>query len=179
MIEKFGKTWWGEHGLKSEVKMDKPQIYLETTLFNFYFDTDRDVLHTDTVKLFAEIAEGKYEAFTSSAVVDELEKAPNPKRDKMLALIGEYGITPLPVNDAARALADLYVAEGIIPAKYWTDGVHIAMTAVSGLATIVSLNFKHIVKMQTVRRTNAINVYKGYRAVEIVSPMEIVTNEDD
>ena len=34
------------------------KIYLETTLFNFYFDTDRDA-HPDTVKLFTEIAEGK------------------------------------------------------------------------------------------------------------------------
>ena len=158
--------------------MDKPKVYLETTLFNYYFDADRDVLHTDTVKLFAEIAEGKYEAFTSSAVADELEKAPAPKKDRMLALIDEYHITPLLVNDAADKLADIYVAEGIIPAKYRTDGVHIAMAAVNGLDFIISMNFKHIVKVQTTLRANAINVLKGYRTVSIVSPMEIVANED-
>ena len=42
----------------------KQKIYMETTLFNYYFDRDRDA-HADTVKLFEEIAEGKYEAFTS------------------------------------------------------------------------------------------------------------------
>ena len=45
--------------------MRKQKIYLETTLFNFYFDTDREA-HADTVKLFKEIAAGKYEAFTST-----------------------------------------------------------------------------------------------------------------
>jgi len=158
--------------------MDKPKIYLETTLFNFYFDTDRDVLHTDTVKLFAEIAEGKYEAFTSEAVVGELEKAPNPKKDRMLALIGEYGITPLPVNDAVNKLANFYVAEGIIPVKYKTDAVHIAVAAVNGLDTVVSLNFQHIVKPKVKQLANAINLVRGYRPIEIISPMEAIEHED-
>ena len=158
--------------------MDKPKVYLETTLFNYYFDADRDILHTDTVNLFAEIADGKYEAFTSNAVADELEKAPAPKKDKMLALIDEYHITLLRVNDAVDKLADIYVAEEIIPAKYRTDGVHIAMAAVNGMDFIISMNFKHIVKVQTTLRANAINVLKGYRTVSIVSPMEIVANED-
>ena len=167
-------SWDGKEGMQ----MDKPKIYLETTLFNFYFDTDRDVLHTDTVKLFAEIAEGKYEAFTSDAVVSELEKAPNPKKDRMLALIGEYGIAPLPINDAVKKLANLYVVEGIIPAKFRTDGIHIAAASVNGLDIIASMNFRHIVKIQTTIRVNAINVLKGYRPVVIASPMEIVTNEE-
>jgi hypothetical protein len=44
--------------------MRTPKIYLETTIFNFYIDADRDA-HADTVLLFEEIAAGKYEAFTS------------------------------------------------------------------------------------------------------------------
>ena len=155
--------------------MGKPKIYLETTLFNFYFDTDRDA-HADTVTLFTEIAEGKYEAFTSEAVTDELKDAPAEKRDKMLALLDEYPIAMLTVNDVANALADSYVTEGIIPAKYRTDGVHIAVAAVNGLDIVASVNFKHIVRIQTTRRANAINVYKGFRAVVIASPMQIVEN---
>ena len=156
--------------------MKKPKIYLETTLFNYYFDTDRDA-HVDTVKLFKEIAKGKYEAFTSEAVAGELENAPAPKRDMMLALIGEYNITPLPVNDAVNKLANLYVAEGIIPAKYRTDGVHIAMAAVNGLDFVVSMNFQHIVKPKVKRLANALNIVKGYRPIEIISPMEEIEHE--
>ena len=44
--------------------MRKPKIYLETTLFNFYVDQERDA-HADTVRLFEDIAAGKYEAYTS------------------------------------------------------------------------------------------------------------------
>ena len=163
----------------NSIKMEKPKIYLETTLFDYYFDSDRDVLHTDTVKLFAEIAEDKYDAFTSEAVTDELKIAPTPKKEKMLALLNEYTITLLPVDETADKLADIYLAEGIIPVKYRTDGVHISVAAVNGLEFVVSLNFKHIVKIQTTRRANAVNVLKGFRPIAIVSPMEIVENEDN
>ena len=46
------------------------KIYLETTLFNFYVDADREA-HADCVHLFDDIAAGKYEAFTSDYVLDE------------------------------------------------------------------------------------------------------------
>jgi len=38
--------------------MRKPKIYLETTIFNYFYDTARDG-HADTVKLFEEIKAGK------------------------------------------------------------------------------------------------------------------------
>jgi hypothetical protein len=55
------------------------KVYLETTLFNFYVDKDRDA-NAYTVKLFREIAAGKYEAFTSTYVTEELENAPEEKK---------------------------------------------------------------------------------------------------
>ena len=156
--------------------MEKPKIYLETTLFNDYFDTDRDA-HAYISALFTEITEGKFEAFTSDAVVGELKNAPIEKREKMLALLGEYPITPLPVNDAANTLADFYVTEKIIPEKYREDGAHVAVAAVNGLDVVVSMNFQHLIKPKVKRLANAVNVLKGFHPVEIVSPMEIVQAE--
>jgi len=150
---------------------------LETTLFNYYFDEDRDA-HADTVKLFKEIAAGKHEAFTSRYTVDELIKAPEPKRDKMLNLISEYGITILEPDPKAENLADMYIAEGIIPKNYRDDGLHIAIATVNNLNMIVSLNFKHIVRRKTILATGKINVLNGYHAIELNSPMEVVENEN-
>jgi predicted nucleic acid-binding protein len=150
---------------------------LETTLFNYYFDEDRDN-HPDAVRLFEDIAAGKYEAFTSLYVVDELEKAPSEKREKMIALIGKYGITALALNDEAEQLADAYVEQGVIPTKYRTDGIHIAVAAVNDLDMIISMNFQHIVKRKTKIRTGSINALNGYRAVEICTPMEVNDHED-
>ena len=103
--------------------MRKPKIYLETTMFNYYFDTDRDA-HADTVKLFKEIKAGKYEAYSSIYVTDELIKAQEPKRSNMLGLIEEYIIIVIPASDEADDLADIYVNEGIIPPKFRYGGGH-------------------------------------------------------
>ena len=154
----------------------KQKIYLETTLFNFYFDKKREA-HADTVKLFSEIAAGKYNAFTSTYVTDELESAPQDKRDKMIGLIKEYSISVLAPNDETVRLANLYTNEGIIPIKYLTDGLHIAIAAVNDLDMIISMNFQHIVKRKTKIGTEKINALNGYRTVEICSPMEVVENE--
>jgi predicted nucleic acid-binding protein len=157
--------------------MRKQKIYLETTLFNFYFDEDREN-HPDTVKLFEDIAAGKYAAFTSLYVVDELEKAPNEKRDKMIALIEHFDIAALALSDEAERLADTYVEQGIIPLKYRTDGVHIAVAAVNDLDIIISMNFQHIIKRKTKIGTANINALNGYRSIEICTPMEVNENEN-
>ena len=54
-------------------------VYLETTMFNYYFDAERNA-HADTVKLFEEIKAGKYKAYTSAYAIDELMDAPEEKR---------------------------------------------------------------------------------------------------
>ena len=157
--------------------MKIPQVYLETTLFNYYFDNNRDA-HADTVNLFKEIAAGKYKAFTSFYVIDELESAPEVKRDKMIALIEQYNITVLTLNVEAEKLADAYVEQGIIPLKYRTDGIHIAVAAVNDLDMIISMNFQHIVKRKTKIGTGNINALNNYRSIEICTPMEVINYDN-
>ena len=147
-------------------------------MFNYYFDADRDA-HADTVKLFQDIHVGKYKAYTSIYVTDELIKAGEPKRSKMLALITEYDITVLPASDEARKLADIYVNEGIISAKYRYDGLHIAVTTTNDLDYIFSLNFKHINKVKTKTMTSLINVREGYKPIIIASPMEVIEDDEN
>ncbi|MDR3313303.1 MAG: hypothetical protein LBS96_02470 [Oscillospiraceae bacterium] len=59
------------------------KLYLETTMFNYYFDTARDG-HADTVQLFEEVRIGKHEAYTSGYTVEELLNAPEPKQSNTI-----------------------------------------------------------------------------------------------
>lgn len=156
-----------------------PKIYLETTIFNFYFADDALDKKQDTLKLFEEINEGKYIPFTSAYVIEELEKASLEKSDKMLALIKKYNVTVLDLNTEAVDLARKYVDNGIIPTKYITDGLHISTATVYDLDYIISYNFQHIVKLKTIVMTEAINLAQGYKKVGIFSPTEVVEYEDD
>lgn len=155
-----------------------PRMYIETSVFNFVFAEDAPEKRVDTLALFEEIRQGKYEPFTSAYVIDELAQAGEPKRGKMLSLIADYSMTAVPIDSEAERLARIYVSEGIIPQKYFIDGVHIAIAAVYDLDFVVSYNFKHIVKRKTVTMTEGINLREGYKRVGIFSPTEVIENVD-
>ena len=153
--------------------MRKPKIYIETTLFNHYFDEDREA-HAATVSLFNDIKAGKYEAYTSFYVTYEIKNTKDEdKRSNMLALINEYNITVLEDEEEARQLANIYVKEGIIPDRYRYDGLHIAIATTNDLEYIFSLNFQHINKVKTKAMTSIINIREGYKPITIASPMEV------
>jgi predicted nucleic acid-binding protein len=160
------------------IEMRTPRVYLETTMFNYYFEPEREA-HADTVKLFEEIRAGKYQAFTSVYALRELRDAPPEKMKKMLTLVDEYGLTTLDFSTEAEQLANIYVREGIIPAKYGTDSVHIAVATVNDLDRVVSLNFKHIVRKKTIEFTELINIREGYHKIGIYTPMEVVDRESE
>ena len=156
--------------------MRKPKIYLETTMFNYYFDEERDA-HADTVTLFEECMSGKFEPYTSLYVIDELEDTSTKKREKMIALIERYNITVLAASDEVDNLARRYISEGALPQGSLSDASHIAAASVNALDKIISLNFRHIVREKTIKLTGAINTLLGYKVVEINSPMEVIDDE--
>ena len=158
--------------------MPTPKMYLETTIFNYYFDKEREA-HPDTVKLFEEIKAGKYEPYTSEYVTNELTKAPIEKQKLMLSLIDEYNVALIKASAEAERLAAIYIQEKIIPIKYTLDALHIAASSVRSLDFIVSLNFRHIVKRRTILMTEVVNVREGYKKIGIFSPMEVVEHEED
>ena len=152
--------------------MNKLKIFIETTLFNYYFDEDRDG-HHDTVRMFEAIGEGVYEGYTSTDVVDELEDTRSDKKSKMLALINKYNIQVVTTNREVDNLATIYVQSKAIPKKYYIDGYHIANTTIHKLDCILSFNFKHINKNKTKEIVNEINKKMGYKHITICSPKDV------
>jgi predicted nucleic acid-binding protein len=146
-------------------------------VFNYYFDTERE-FHADTRQLFEAIAAGEFEAYTSEYATLELRRAPEPKQGDMMNLIERFGIKMLEATQEANDLAAHYVRNGIIPAKYRTDGEHIACASVNGLDCILSFNFQHINKLKTKRMTEIINLTEGYKGITICMPMEVLDDEE-
>ena len=157
--------------------MKRLRLYLETTVFNYYFDTEREY-HADTVRLFEAIALGEYQAFTSEYVTFELQNAPEPKQSDMMGLIEKYKIAVIEATDEANLLADLYIKSSIFPPKYRLDGAHIAIASIAGLDCVLSFNFQHINKLKTKRMTENVNLSEGYKGITICTPMEVLENEE-
>jgi predicted nucleic acid-binding protein len=154
--------------------MKRLTFYLETTMFNFPFVDDAPQYKADTLRLFEEIKAGKFQAFTSEYVIQELEAATDILKERRLELRKEYDITEIPTSDEAKRLAHTYISAGIIPSKYITDALHIAAATVAGIDCIVSLNFQHIVKKKTILETEYINIGEGYKRIFIHTPAEVI-----
>ena len=154
--------------------MKKLKVYLETSIFNFFFSEKTPNEKDITIKLFAQIA--RYEAYISDITIAEIDRCPEPKRTKMFDLISEYDLQELTLNESAKELAAKYIQEGIIPQKYQADAFHIAIASVHGMDVVISWNFEHMVKLKTKREVVGINVFMGYKEIDIYSPLEVVEN---
>jgi len=154
--------------------LKKIKYYLDTTIFNFVFaegDTEKKDI---TVKLFKDLPSISNGIYISDEVIREISRAPEPRKSQLEGLLRETNPLLLEVDIEAEELAERYVKEGIIPERYRSDAVHIAVAVVNGIEVIVSWNFEHIVKLKTRVMVNGINRLLGYHEIEICSPEEVI-----
>jgi hypothetical protein len=164
--------------------MSVPKIYLETTVFSFYYEkrTAPPYLEykAEVRRIFELIKAGEYEPYTSLYTVDEILKEPDTKKqEQMKALISGYNITILPANDEVLRLAALYIQEGAVSPLFKTDVAHIAITTLNGLDFIVSLNFTHIARVWTIEKVRRVNVREKYQGIGIYKPAEVLEIYED
>ena len=164
--------------------MDKPKIYLETTMFSFYYEDrqygDYPKYKAQVRKVFDLIKAGEYEPYSSPFTFREiLRETDSVKREKMTLLAAEYGVSILAESDEVNRIAWLYVKEGAISPAWETDAVHIAMTTVNDLDFIVSLNFTHIARPWTIEHVRRVNKREGYQGIGIYTPREVLELYED
>ena len=164
--------------------MRVPTIYLETTMFSFYYE-DRQYgeypkYKAQARKIFDLIKTGEYEPYTSPFTLQEIAREHDQvKREKMAALVVEYGIKVLEESDEVSRIAALYVQEGAVSPTWEADAEHIAMTTVNGLDFIVSLNFTHIARTWTIEHVRRVNAREGYQGIGIYKPAEVLELYED
>jgi len=113
-----------------------------------------------------------FEVYTSQVTIAEINGTSDTNlRGRLLRLI--KSIRVLEVPEEAQELAKKYIDEDIIPEDYLDDALHIAIAILYQIDILVSWNFKHLVNPVTRRGINAINMLKGYKQVDIVSPEEL------
>ena len=156
-----------------------PKLYLESTIFNFYFLEKESQKREDTHKLFDAINTGKYTAFTSEYVRSELVLDSPTKYQKMKGLIDKYVTNIVSFNEVIDIFAEVYIEKGIIPLKYLADAKHIAAATLHGLDFVVSYNMGHVVKLKTMIGTGFANLHHGYRQIGLCTPKEIVEYDAD
>lgn len=160
--------------------MDRnPRIYLETTLFNYYVldEPKRNEDISVTKKLFGEVKDKVFEAFTSALTVEELGRCEDvSRREKMFDLIEKFQVKKISFEESLEyeELAEKYIIGGAIPTKKRGDALHIAIASVAKMDILVSWNRDHIVRYKTQQIVRTINLVEGYGELAINTPKEVI-----
>lgn len=150
------------------------KLYLDTSVPSFLFAADSPD-RQEITKRFFEKAKGssKYRLYVSDVTIREIRATPDlEKRNQLSSVVAD--LPNLQITDQAEELAERYLKEGIIPAKYYDDALHLAIATVEDMDVVLSWNFNHIVKLKTKQGITGLNTLLGYRALDIISPEELI-----
>ncbi len=112
--------------------------------------------------------------YVSPLVIIEIERTQDGKlRSVLVDVMNSYKPQILEETNEILSLAKNYVTNRIIPLKYMNDAIHIAYSTFYEMDAIVSWNMKHIVKMNTRKMVNHINMFEGYKSIDLVTPEEV------
>ncbi|HTW91832.1 MAG TPA: hypothetical protein VMH22_09000 [bacterium] len=156
----------------------RPLLYLETSLFGFYFDSEpRNASRREAVVgMFDQVRLGILDAATSSRTVLELNLAAEPLRSKLLSLLADTRLLDVDDSEAER-LAAACLREGVIPVKEVEDARHVAYATVGRADVLVSLNLRHLANEWAERNIGAVNLREGYQLISIRMPEEVLRYE--
>lgn len=147
-----------------------PRIYVDTSVFGGCFDEE---YKTESLRIFEDVRNGKFILVISTVTVEELDRAPKHVQ-KVLADLPEKQVEIIEFSDRIGQLRDAYVQANILDVAHRADAEHIASASVAEVDFVVSWNFRHIVHYDKIAGFQRINVIKGYNAIAIYSPKEVV-----
>ena len=151
----------------------KQRIYIDTSVVGGYFDKE---FEEATKEFFKNVFDSKSTLVISRLLDSEISNAPKVVLD-FYKLLPDEQIEFIEVNEDARNLADIYVAEKVVGKSSLSDCQHIATATLNKVDVLASWNFKHIVNLPRIRGYNAINLREGFHTIEIRTPKEIFKNE--
>ncbi len=155
--------------------MKKLKLYLETSVWNFYYAEEAPEKPAITRQFFHSLPTSPFRIYASDVVIDEINRAALDKRNQLLQLIDIYQPTMLIMNPAADELVNSYLAHQVLPAKSLYDARHIAMVTVYELEVIVSWNLRHLANLNRQQKVQTVNLQNGYtKPLHMITPMEVI-----
>ncbi|MCL2050191.1 MAG: PIN domain-containing protein [Lachnospiraceae bacterium] len=157
----------------------KLKIYIDTSVVSHLDASDRPEWMADTLKLWEDMANGKYEIFTSNVAIGEIYKCSEPKRSFMLDKLKEIELSVVNAETKVEDLSQEFIKLGILKEKSLDDCMHIATALLLKCDVIVSWNFKHIVNDKTIEGVKTISKTKGFDGIKIYCPSILIGGDDD
>ena len=159
--------------------MKKTKLYLDTSVPSFLFADDSPEKREVTIQFWDTLKLGLYDIFISDILLTEISRSEIPSPQELEDKLSEIVLEIVSVNEDVFSLAQKYVDEGIIPQTYQDDALHIALATYNEADALISWNFKHMVKLKTIRGVNGINRMLGLKELEILTPQSWIQEDNN
>ncbi len=153
----------------------RQRLYIDTSVFGGLYDEEFEEF---TRPLFDRIQKEEFMLLFSTVTQDELENAPTQVRE-LVQRLNAQSTEFIELTEDAVELATQYIAEKVVGQTSYADCLHIALATIHHADFLVSWNFNHIVNVQRIMAYNSINIKNGYKQLEIRSPRDLMTYEDN
>ena len=163
--------------------MKKLKIYIDTSAIG-YLDENEEKYSKDKEAMLAlwdRIKNHEFIVVISELTLDELNATQNTDKHKALMdYLTEIEYNIAETSSIAEHIAELVKINGMLVAdKHKNDRLHIGTAIENDCDIIVSLNFKHLVNVTTIRGVRAISALGGYKNIDIIQPKAMVEEEVD
>ena len=156
------------------------RIYVETTIPSFYHEVrsvPEMVARRKWTRDWFDVASKTDELVTSAAVLIELERGLFPGRADAIDMIAD--LIPLAITDEVERIVEEYISRLLMPSDPSGDALHLALASFYECDFLVTWNCKHLANANKFDNIARINGILGLKIPKIVTPLELLGNDDE
>jgi len=150
----------------------KKKIYLETTIFSFYYDERAESSYRRKVtRDWWDHERRNYDFFTSYFTVKEINNPVYPNWRKVLALARRVKL--LKLRQEIDGIIEVYMKNKLMPADDTGDAAHLAIASYYETDYLLTWNCKHLANANKFDHIRIVNMKLGLLTPEIVTPEQL------
>ena len=149
--------------------------YLDTSTFGALVDDEEPGRVKTTQMLFDRIKSGVITASTSIVTLEEVAEAPETVQTRLQPSLDNVRI--LDESEASIHVANELIKRSVLAENFRDDARHLGVAIAHDFNAVISWNFRHMVNPLRRRQIQSACLLLGYRAIDIISPLEVVENE--
>lgn len=150
-------------------------IYLETSIFSFYFERRIDpaaVAMRDWTRQWWDNHRHHYRLITSTAVLAELETGNLPHREEAFNLA--MTLPAIAAEEEIGKIVDVYIEHHVMPRNPLGDALHLALASYHKCDYLLTWNCEHLANANKMGHIRQINALLGLYVPMLITPLELM-----
>ena len=154
----------------------KKSVYLDSTIFSFYYDERPGSLHRQGITVdWWETQRKYYDNYTSFFVIKEVGNPVYPNWEKVAALAKQIPV--LEDTPEIRGIVKVYLENKLMPADDAGDAAHLAIASYYSVDFLLTWNCIHLANANKVEHIRQINMRLGLLTPDLITPEQLYMEE--